>query len=214
MNTTLSNVLTVILVGCALVVTGLLVHREYNRSNAEEAATQYVENWRSLVNASTSRSGNDAPVTIVKITDYECPFCAQLHGTLADLRKEYGGQIEIRYLHYPLATHEQARPAARAAECAAQQGRIAQYHDRLFSKSDLDEVSWSTLATQSGVPDLAAFEACVENEATDAAVAADLSLTEEIGVRSVPRTIVEGEMIGGSVPAPELRALIEKHLES
>jgi len=214
MNTTLSNVLTGILVVCALIVTGLLVHRELNAADSGETATQMVERWPSLVDASTSRTGTSAPVTIVKITDYECPFCAKLHGTLAELRKEYAGQIEIRYLHYPLASHEQARPAARAAECAAQQGRVAPFHDLLFSQSDLKTVSWSTLATQSGVPDIGAFETCVDDGATEADVADHMALVEEMGVRAVPQTIIEGEMIGGYVPVSELRALIDKHLES
>ena len=79
-----------------------------------------------------SRGPENAPIQIIEFSDFQCPFCFQAHPTVSKVLSNYGDKIRFVYRHYPLPNHPNARPAAEAAACAAEQDRFWQYHDRLF----------------------------------------------------------------------------------
>ena len=63
---------------------------------------------------------NDAPLTIVEFSDFECPYCRLFHEeVLPSLKREYIDTGLVRFIHkdLPLPFHDQARPAAAAARC-------------------------------------------------------------------------------------------------
>src|SRR5512145_1202220 len=60
----------------------------------------------------------DAWVTIVEFTDFQCPHCGRVQGTLERLRERYGADLRFVLKHAPLPFHPDAHPAALAAECA------------------------------------------------------------------------------------------------
>jgi hypothetical protein len=74
------------------------------------------------------------PVTIVEFSDFQCPFCARVHGTLERLLANNPQTVRLIYVQYPLPNHQWARPASMAALCAAQQDDEAFWtlHDRYF----------------------------------------------------------------------------------
>ena len=79
----------------------------------------------------------DAPITIVEFTDYECPFC-QRHATetYPMIKADYGGRIRYVVRNFPLSSiHPHAQKAAEAAECAFDQGLFWEYHDKLFAEA-------------------------------------------------------------------------------
>ena len=79
-----------------------------------------------------ARGPEDAPVTLVKYGDYECPYCGQLHPVLRELRERAGERVRFVFRHFPLdSAHPRARRAAQAAEAAASQGRFWEMHDLL-----------------------------------------------------------------------------------
>ena len=80
-----------------------------------------------------SRGDAAAPVTVVEFTDYECPFCAGVEGTLKRVREAYPGKVRFVVRSYPLSGHANAPKAAEAALCAGEQGRYWEMHDRLFA---------------------------------------------------------------------------------
>lgn len=68
------------------------------------------------------RGNPNAPITLVEFSDFECPFCRRFHPTVQQAMAEYGDQIRWVYKHFPLdQIHPQARPAAEASECIAEQ---------------------------------------------------------------------------------------------
>src|SRR5215475_3055468 len=84
-----------------------------------------------------ARGGSEqAPVTIVEFSDYECPFCKRAEPTVKKVLDTYGDKVRLVYRHYPLEFHATARPAAEASACAAAQGKFWEYHDKLFTSSD------------------------------------------------------------------------------
>lgn len=79
----------------------------------------------------------NASVTIVEFSDLECPFCEQFFkGAYPQIKKDYidTGKVKMYYRHYPLPFHPMAKPAANAVECANDQGKFWELHDRIFTR--------------------------------------------------------------------------------
>jgi hypothetical protein len=84
-----------------------------------------------------ARGPKDAPVTLVKYGDYECPYYGELHPILKELQQRVGERVRFVFRHFPLdSEHPRARRAALAAEAAASQGRFWEVHDLLYENQD------------------------------------------------------------------------------
>ncbi len=73
----------------------------------------------------------DAPVTMVEFSDYQCPFCAKfLFETESRLREELvkDGKLKIYWRDFAFEG-EKSVNAALAARCADDQGKFWEYHD-------------------------------------------------------------------------------------
>src|SRR5918998_46746 len=80
-----------------------------------------------------ARGHKDAPVTLVKYGDYECPYSKQAHTLLQELQERAGERVRFVFRHFPLdSAHPRARRAAQAAEAAAAQDRFWEMHDLLY----------------------------------------------------------------------------------
>lgn len=78
-----------------------------------------------------------APITIVEFSDFECPYCRRFYqDAYKQLKKEYvdTGKAVIYYRHFPLSFHPLATPFAVASECANEQDKFWQMHDKIFEK--------------------------------------------------------------------------------
>src|SRR5690606_10367447 len=82
---------------------------------------------------------HDAPVTVVIYSDYQCPYCARVEGTLNALKEKYGPQkLRMVFKHYPLPFHKQAKPAHAASDIVFQLGgsdAFWKFHDLAFQNS-------------------------------------------------------------------------------
>lgn len=78
------------------------------------------------------RGPNDAWVTIVEWTDFQCPFCSRVVDTLQQVQRNYGTDVRVVVKMNPLPFHVRALAAANAAECAHEQGKFWAVHDALF----------------------------------------------------------------------------------
>jgi protein-disulfide isomerase len=82
---------------------------------------------------SPSQGPQGARVTLVEFSDFECPYCAGLAGTLRQVEAKYGKQVRLVYKNFPLIqTHPEAEKAAEASLCAADQNHFWEMHDALF----------------------------------------------------------------------------------
>lgn len=83
----------------------------------------------------------NATVFIAEYSDYQCPFCLRFEPTVEQMLKEYGDKITFVYRNFPLSFHENAKPAAIAAECASMQGKFWEMHDKLFTLSSANTLT-------------------------------------------------------------------------
>jgi len=58
------------------------------------------------------RGPDNALVTIVMWSDYQCPFCSRVEPTLARITEQFRDQVRIVWRDQPLPFHRTGRPAA------------------------------------------------------------------------------------------------------
>lgn len=135
----------------------------------------------------------DAPVVIVEFSDYQCPFCAQLHPTLKRIVDESNGQIAWEYRHLPLPNHPLAVPAARLSECVARYaGNDAfwTFTDKLFqAQGQLSEDYLERQATGVGLSS-EQLAACRANPGIAARLEADTQAAAALGGNGTPFSVI------------------------
>jgi len=159
-----------------------------------------------------------APVWIVEVSDFQCPFCKQWHDrTYPDLKAEYikRGIVRMAYVNFPLSQHPHAMQAAEAAMCAAAQNKFWEMHDAVFDSQDkwgpmTDATgTFDALAKSVGV-DTTAWRDCVKKGVMQRLINADRSRGLTAGVGSTPTFFVGDEPIAGAAPIDEFRKAIER----
>ncbi len=140
----------------------------------------------------------DAPVTVVEYSDLECPFCGSFHRLQFDgIKTDFidTGKVRLVYRHFPLdSVHPNARGAAEASECAAQQDMFFEYIEAVFDdQSALSAADLRQVADDLGM-DLDAYDTCVAAAATEILVNEDVNSGTALGVASTPTFFVNGEV--------------------
>ena len=89
--------------------------------------------------SSTRGSGS---VVMVEFSDFQCPFCGRAFPTVKQILGDYEGKVMLVYKHLPLVSiHSRAQKTAEAAECAKDQGKFWEFHDKLFEMQS----DWASL---------------------------------------------------------------------
>ncbi len=192
---------------CALVVTLSLVRSQFFPPGARPVGLQPTREraWRQYALSDMRIGPSTASVTITEFSDFECPACRRLYGALSSIRARHGGDVAIVYRNYPLYDlHPFARPAAIAAQCAAQQGQFAAYHDYLFEHQDsLRNIKWTQLATRLGVADTTAFATCLVAPATMAKLRRDSLDAAALDIPGTPLVLLNQWLYRGA-PSPQV----------
>ena len=153
-----------------------------------------------------------ASVSIVVFSDFQCPYCSTLDGSLRRILKEYGASVRLTAKQFPLPNHPQAAKAAEAALCAGEQGRYWSMHENLFTEQSLvAREQFSEIAKRSGL-DVPQFETCASAHKYVGAVAQDMADARAIGINSTPTLFINGLMIVGAKPYEALREVIDAEL--
>lgn len=159
----------------------------------------------------------DAAVTIIEFSDYECPYCQRYHAqTFSQIIATYGNQIRYVFKDLPLSSiHPNAVPAANAAHCAREQNAFWDFHDLLFSmQQGLNDQAYNNYALQLGL-DTTAFEECLNEGRYINLVMEDTSILTAINAPlSTPTFFINGQYLAGAQPFSEFARLIEAELAS
>ena len=151
----------------------------------------------------------DAPVNFVVFTNYECPWCAKLEKRLTALQHDYPQQLRVVWRNLPLPMHEGARPAARAALAASEQGRFKEFSSLLYrNQCSLDEEHFEEFAVEAGL-DLARFREALSSGRLGPRLDADKALAKRLGVTGTPMSFINGRRVNGAWPEADLRKLVD-----
>jgi protein-disulfide isomerase len=156
---------------------------------------------------------DDAPITIVEFSDFECPFCRRFQQeTYKPLLDSYPGKIRMVYRNLPLTSiHPDAFPSAVAAACAFDQDAFWPYHDKLFSSEQLGEEVYLQYASDLNL-DLTAFQECIDSDRHNDAINADADFAIKLGINSTPTFFINGLAVVGAQPLDVFKQVIDKEL--
>lgn len=166
-----------------------------------------------LNNAPTVGAEN-ALITIVEFSDFQCPFCSRVVPTVKQLLKEYEGKIRIAFRQHPLPFHKNAMPAAKASLAAQAQGKFWQMHDALFeAQKDLSEANILNIAKKIGL-NMAKFKSDWKSSKFDAQIQKDMDFAKKSGATGTPAFFINGVALKGARPIDSFKEIIDKLLES
>ena len=154
-------------------------------------------------------TGVSPRVTIVVVSDFQCPFCKRFDVTVDSLAARYPSDLKIVFRHAPLRSHPYAMEAAIAAECAANSGRFHEMRRTLFgNQREIGVRPWSEFANEAGVTDVPAFIECLSAEQVPASIVADTTAIRLLKLIGTPTALVNGTRIDGNVPLATLDSLV------
>lgn len=159
----------------------------------------------------------EATVTFLEYSDFQCPGCAALAPVLAKLEEEFPTDVRVVYRHFPLVTvHENATLAAQAAESAGAQGAFWEMHDVLFGRqaewadlSESDFEAWLLERAEELELDVDAFEAELRAPEIEEDIEAAHAFGSEVGIPGTPFLIINGRPYGGPLDIGNLTAIVK-----
>lgn len=209
---------SVVLAG-ALIAGAILVRDGGNVAGAQDREAVDRSEVRDIQPDDHRLGAENPKVTIVEYSDFECPFCARFHPTVARILEEYPNDVAWVYRHFPLTQiHAEAGPSAIASECVAELGgneAFWNFADVLFAnQQSLGLELYTREAVTLGI-DEAAFVSCFESEKYEAVVGEEYNEAVGAGGRGTPFSILitaDGEQIpvSGALPYEQLKGAVEQ----
>lgn len=157
-----------------------------------------------------------APIVLVEYSDFQCPYCSMVYPTLKRIVSESGGKIAWVMRNFPLESiHPQAKPAAIAAECVAEQlgnDGFWKFADAIFSEqTKISPTYYAQVAAKLGA-DEKAFASCVSSEKPYPKIQAESLDAQKSGGNGTPYTIIVGNglkvPISGALPYEQFISVI------
>jgi len=154
----------------------------------------------------------DAVVEILEFSDFQCPFCSRVNPTLKEIKAAYGDKLRVVFLHQPLTFHQDAKPAAIAAEAARRQGKFWEMHDELFqNQQTLKPADFERHALKIGL-DMDTFKKDVADPALTSIVEQHQAIATAVGATGTPAFFVNGKSLRGAQPTPEFKKIIDEEI--
>jgi len=173
---------------------------------------QVIERYDVPVDDDPYLGPEDAPITIVEFSDFNCGYCRKWYvETLQPLLDAYPDQIRFVYRDFPLLA-ESSVTAAYAAQCANEQGAFWDFHDALFTRQEPMNLETYLLYVEEFDLDADEFEECYESERTSTEVENDARFAAGLGIRGTPTFFINGLALVGAQPIENFQRLIEDEL--
>jgi protein-disulfide isomerase len=149
-----------------------------------------------------------APVWIIVISDFQCPFCKRWHDETAPrIERDYvrTGKVRMAYLNFPISTHRNAQPAHELAMCAAEQGNFWPVADKLFAtmndwKNRFNAVAYFDSLARTLPLEQERLNACIKGGDLRPLIEADYRRATRVGVGSTPTFFIGDKAIIGAQP--------------
>jgi len=160
-----------------------------------------------------ARGGKAPKVTIIEFSDFQCPYCGRVTKTLDQLIKDYGDNVELAFRHNPLPFHQNAMPAALAAEAAREQGKFWEMHDKLFTNQQaLDRPALDKYAQELGL-DMGKFKEAMDKEKGKDRIKRDMDDAAKFGARGTPTFFIDGRNFRGAQPLEAFKSVIDEEVK-
>jgi protein-disulfide isomerase len=196
----------------------LLVPAEQQPSTDQSVEVGVANHWHSL-------GREEAPLTLLEFTDYQCPFCRAFQSEVfPKIREQYVDTGKVRYisLDLPLGQHLEAGTAAEAARCAGDQHRYWEFRAAVLDdKRSPSEDILIDLARSLSL-DTKIFRQCLTSHAHHLEVEEDRSDAASLQINATPTFVIgrtsqgrlQGTILRGVLPYPAFQAKLEEMLKT
>jgi protein-disulfide isomerase len=151
-----------------------------------------------------SMGSNDPIMTIVEFSDFNCPYCAIIHPIIKEFVLEYPEKVKVIFRDFPLSGNQ----AAMAANCAFEQGRFWEMHDKLFAnQKNLSETIIKQIADEMRL-EMDSFNNCYDNQKYEQNIQKDLAVGIKAGVEGTPTLFINGQRFPGVMPEDVLKQIL------
>lgn len=162
------------------------------------------------------KGNKDAKVVLIEYSDFQCPACAFYYPVLKKISEEFGDKMALAYRHFPLPIHQNAKPAAYAAEAAGRQGKFWEMHDLIFDnqkewkdKRNADEVFVNY--AQALNLNVDQFKTDFVSKEIRKKVEAAYQNSVKLGLNSTPTFFLNGKKISNPRNYDEFRNVIQQN---
>lgn len=155
----------------------------------------------------------NAPITIVEFSDFQCPYCALAVPQIKAILKTYPTQVKLVFKEFPLEEHSQAELAATAAVAAQKQGKFWAMHDAMYAnRNNLYRQNILALAKQAGL-DMKRFESDMNSTEVRETIVRDLQDGDRAGVQGTPTIFINGQRYNGEIALDTLKPILDAELK-
>jgi protein-disulfide isomerase len=167
---------------------------------------------------SPQQGDNDAKVTIVEWSDFQCPFCGRVIETLHQVEKNYGSDVRVIFKQNPLPMHPNAPYAAKASLAAQKQGKFWPMHDKLFEANNsrqpdaLAQTKVDDMARAIGL-DMDKFQKDVSSPEVAQIIRDDQSQAQKLGANGTPHFFINGARISGAQQYEAFKSIVDAQMK-
>ncbi len=156
---------------------------------------------------------DDALVTIMEFSSFQCPHCARSAETLEELVEKYPDEVRIVFKHFPLSMQQHSEPASRASVAAANQGKFWEMYDALYeNQRNFNSNLWEELAADIGL-DMDQFKQDFEADETAEIVEQAQADGRSAGIRGTPGFLINGIQETGAQPLRAFEGYVDEQIE-
>lgn len=161
---------------------------------------------------------SDAKVKVVAFSNFQNPSDKQNYTTvIAPMIKDYADKIQLVFKSYIPPTATQAVSASLAASCANEQGKFAQYAEKLFASQD----SWGKAKDASGLLkgyaaslglNVGDFNKCLDEKKYQENIDKTLAEGQSFGIQATPAMFVGDEFKTGALKYDDVKKVLDEKL--
>lgn len=184
-----------------------------NPTPTEAEPSGDVSKLNSVLAQAYSTGPDNAKVTLIEVSDFQCPYCQRHVATMDQIMKDYAGKVKRVWINFPLTSiHPYAMKAAEAGECAGEQGKFWEMHDKIFTnQSAITEDDLKGYAQDLGL-NTTKFNSCLDDGKYTSKIQQQMAAAQAAGVTGTPGTFVNGELVKGAYPFDTFKQLIDTAL--
>ncbi|RME18035.1 MAG: DsbA family protein [Bdellovibrio sp.] len=177
-----------------------------------------------VVDDDPSLGSSDAPLVIVEFSDFQCPYCRRFYAeSFSQIKSNYidTGKVQFIYRDFPLSFHPMSQKSAEAAECANDQGKFLEFHDKIFdeqNKLGQGTVQYSVDDIKAWAKDIGLnteqFNSCLDSGKYAQEVQKDFADGSALGVQGTPSFYIAkrgqgGQLLVGAQPYSVFKQVID-----
>ncbi len=161
----------------------------------KRAFIDYNKVYDIKIGHSPVRGAENAKVTLIEFSDYQCPYSRGAQPMIQALLKAYPNDLRHVFKNFPLRFHKRALPAAKAGIAAGLQGKFWEMHALLFKDpKKLEDEDLKGYAEQLGL-DVAKFEADMKGKEVEKLLKEDVEEARKAQVGGTPTLFLNGKRV-------------------